>query len=550
MKNTNTVILARVSSKSQEDEGYSLDSQLKLLRSYCENKDLTIAKVFRIAETASKEQSRKIFNELLKHIKKNDITHLAVEKTDRLTRNLRDAVAVDDWLQANPERRLHAVKESLIVHKEATSDVKFMWNIHLAVAKKFADNLREEAMKGWDEKLAQGWMPAPPPAGYKTVIKSGKRIHVINLETAPRVKRAFKRYLLEGESLASITQYLADQRVFSRTGRPITKSNVQRLLMNPFYTGTILFNGKTYPGAQEPLIDIRLYDDVQTKMHSGRPSKIIRHNPVLKNVIICESCDKVVTWQKQKGKYYGSCQRKTEACKQSKYIREETVEEDILKSLQYLVCPSPKILAWTVDAINKDRYEATEQVDETIKATAMKIKRIKTMDEMLYDDKLASEIDTERYDQKHSVFKKQLVSLKTELKTLEESPDDNHNKYVKILKLTQNAATEFQRLEDNDAKRSILIELFQTLTLKNNSVSVTFTKFVELIGRKSEESRQLLKGSNMHNRTNKNDHFNSGHDTEFELLRPVWQGRQDLNLRHLVLETSALPAELRPYVNV
>ena len=27
-----------------------------------------------------------------------------------------------------------------------------------------------------------------------------------------------------------------------------------------------------------------------------------------------------------------------------------------------------------------------------------------------------------------------------------------------------------------------------------------------------------------------------------------WQGRQDLNLRHLVLETSALPTELHPYL--
>ena len=28
----------------------------------------------------------------------------------------------------------------------------------------------------------------------------------------------------------------------------------------------------------------------------------------------------------------------------------------------------------------------------------------------------------------------------------------------------------------------------------------------------------------------------------------LWQGRQDLNLRHLVLETSALPTELHPFV--
>jgi DNA invertase Pin-like site-specific DNA recombinase len=82
-----TVILARVSSKAQEDEGYSLDSQLKLLTGYCDNKGLNVVKVFKIAETASKEQSRKVFHEMLAYISKNKVYHLAVEKTDRFTRS-------------------------------------------------------------------------------------------------------------------------------------------------------------------------------------------------------------------------------------------------------------------------------------------------------------------------------------------------------------------------------------------------------------------------------------------------------------------------------
>ena len=146
---TDAVILARVSSKAQEDEGYSLDSQVKLLQSYSETKNLRVVKVFKIAETASKEQSRKVFHELLEYIQANSIFHLVVEKTDRLTRNMRDAVAIDDWLQSDKDRMLHAVKESLMLHKESKSDVKFMWNIHLAVANKYTNNLREEAMKGW-----------------------------------------------------------------------------------------------------------------------------------------------------------------------------------------------------------------------------------------------------------------------------------------------------------------------------------------------------------------------------------------------------------------
>jgi type II secretory ATPase GspE/PulE/Tfp pilus assembly ATPase PilB-like protein len=83
---------------------------------------------------------------------------------------------------------LHAVKESLKLQKDSKSDVKFMWNIHLAVAKKYTDNLREEAMKGWAEKLAQGHMPSRPPAGYMTAIKNGKRIHIPDPKDAPIIK--------------------------------------------------------------------------------------------------------------------------------------------------------------------------------------------------------------------------------------------------------------------------------------------------------------------------------------------------------------------------
>ena len=49
MENKNSaVILARVSSKSQEDEGYSLDSQLKLLNGYCQTNGLRVIKIYKI----------------------------------------------------------------------------------------------------------------------------------------------------------------------------------------------------------------------------------------------------------------------------------------------------------------------------------------------------------------------------------------------------------------------------------------------------------------------------------------------------------------------
>ena len=65
------VALARVSSREQEREGFSLDVQEDALRQYADRVDGEIVRFFRIAETASKKDERKSFQELLSYAKKN-----------------------------------------------------------------------------------------------------------------------------------------------------------------------------------------------------------------------------------------------------------------------------------------------------------------------------------------------------------------------------------------------------------------------------------------------------------------------------------------------
>lgn len=401
MEQSNAVILARVSSKAQEDEGYSLDAQEKLLRSYCQSKSLNVIKVFKIAETASKQQSRKVFTELLRYISDNGIFHLAVEKTDRFTRNMRDAVAIDDWLDQDENRRLHAVKENLLLHKNAKSDVKFMWNIHLSVAKKYTDNLREEAMKGWAEKLAQGWLPATPPPGYITVTSGGKRIHVIDKQTASIMRKVFRIYLDPEHSVLTITEFMKANGLVTRKGRPYSKSHVHKLLSNPFYISINHFDGKDYPGAQEPLITKELFDAVQRKLHNKQPMLRARHNPVMKNIIRCRNCSAIVTWERHKGRYYGACQRKDAACKSKKFLREDRVEDLVQEVLRKLVCPSQDIIAWVSDAIRAESQNDAAYYEQTEALITSKLNRIDHMDETLYDDKLAGDITKERYEAKH-----------------------------------------------------------------------------------------------------------------------------------------------------
>jgi len=248
------VIMARVSSKGQEEEGFSLESQVKHLMIYCNNNSLTVLKTYRIAESASKNEQRKVFKEAMKFIEQKDIKNLIVEKVDRHVRNLHDAVETHDWLTKDESRKLHFVKDSIVLHKNSRSQEWLNWGMRVVLAKNYIDNLREEAMKGWAEKLAQGWMPAPPPPGYMTVIRDGKRIHDLNPDTYKSMQRIFQLMLEPHETLETIGQKMTKFGLVSSKGRPFSKSSVHRILTNPFYIGTIRFDEKEYPGKQPHLI--------------------------------------------------------------------------------------------------------------------------------------------------------------------------------------------------------------------------------------------------------------------------------------------------------
>ena len=83
------VIYARVSSKEQEKEGFSIPAQLKLLKEYAAAQSFAVVQEYVDVETA-KQTGRTAFGEMVGYLKEHPaIRVMLVEKTDRLYRNLR-----------------------------------------------------------------------------------------------------------------------------------------------------------------------------------------------------------------------------------------------------------------------------------------------------------------------------------------------------------------------------------------------------------------------------------------------------------------------------
>jgi DNA invertase Pin-like site-specific DNA recombinase len=169
------VTYARVSSKDQEREGYSIPAQLKLLREYARTHDFQVVQEFVDVET-TKSAGRKQFGEMLAFFHRNPSCRvLIVEKTDRLYRNFRDCVTLEDL-----DVEIHLPKEGQVIGKDSKSQAKLVHGIQVVIARNYIENLREEVRKGMREKAEQGIYPIRPPFGYR----NNKLEHTINPNTA------------------------------------------------------------------------------------------------------------------------------------------------------------------------------------------------------------------------------------------------------------------------------------------------------------------------------------------------------------------------------
>src|ERR1017187_4601863 len=122
---TRVVLYARVSSKDQEKEGFSIPAQLRLLRDYAASKGFVIAEEFTDVETA-KVSGRTKFNEMLLYLKKHQkaCRTILVEKTDRLYRNIKDYATIDEF-----DVEVHFVKENEIISRSSRSNEQFVHGI-------------------------------------------------------------------------------------------------------------------------------------------------------------------------------------------------------------------------------------------------------------------------------------------------------------------------------------------------------------------------------------------------------------------------------------
>ncbi len=444
-----TILYARVSSKEQEKEGFSIPAQLKLLHEYAQAKSFRVAREFVDVETA-KAAGRTHFREMVKFLQGNpQVNTLLVEKTDRLYRNFRDYVTLEDL-----DLEIHLVKEGEVLNKDARSHVKFIHGIKVLMAKNYIDNLSEEVKKGMREKAEQGHWPSVAPLGYRNNPET--KLIESDPATAPFIRRLFEWYATGNYSLQTVRDLAYKEGLRARSGKNLHKSAVEAILKKPIYYGAFQWSGKLYAGNHEPLISRGLWEMVQEAFtKSNRPKQTKREFPFI-GMLTCAFCGCAITAEIKKGKYiYYHCTGNHGPCPKPA-VRQETLEEKLGEVIKGITIDE-SILGWVVQTLRESHQDEKAYHDQAIANLQAEYNRLQSRIDQAYTDKLDGKIPEDVVLRKIGQSQEEQTGVLAQIRNHQSANQNYLEEGVGILELAKRAYSLYQNQPAHEKARLLKI---------------------------------------------------------------------------------------------
>jgi DNA invertase Pin-like site-specific DNA recombinase len=372
---------------------------------------------------SAKAPGRPLFCAMIERIELGEAEGIIAWAPDRLARNSIDGGRIIYFLDQGVLRDLKFASYTF----ENNSQGKFMLQIMFGQSKYYSDALSDNVKRGNRAKLANGWRPNRAPFGYfneratKTIVRDPLNF--------PLVRRMFE-LILSGVYSTRQVLAVAQNEWGLRTpkrkrsgGRPPCAATVHRILTNPFYAGTIVWDGLAYPGKHEPVVSLIEFEEVQRRLRRPGQSRKQRHAFAYTGMIRCGSCGAMVTAERKVNSYgraylYYHCTKRlidTECRERS--VEVNRLEEQIVAFLRSIVVPA-FVEQWVLDlfsvdeAMGKEDEEARKlSLEAAIAATNAELGeltklRLRTL---ITDDEFVS--DRRRIEQERQLLTDQLAAV-------------------------------------------------------------------------------------------------------------------------------------------
>lgn len=296
------VIYLRVSTTRQatiggSEEGFSIPAQREITTRTAHGLGAYVVKEFVNTRASGTSIDRPALQKMLSYIAENSVDYVVVHKVDRLARNRAHDSTIATAI-AEAGAKLVSASENI----DESPSGELVHGIMASIAEFYSRNLSTEVLKGMSRKHQEGGTPSRAPIGYlnvKQLDANGREYRTVALDEAraPTIRWAFHTYASGKVSLRELTDSLnllglTTLRSRGSSGGAISISMVQRILRNSYYAGVVTWRGVEAPGNHEPLVETRVWQQVQDRLTANRNYQGTRqrHPHHLAGILKCGQC--------------------------------------------------------------------------------------------------------------------------------------------------------------------------------------------------------------------------------------------------------------------
>lgn len=453
----------------------------------------TIVKLFRIAETPTKRDERKVFKEFLSYAKKHahELTGLLFYKVDRAARNLFDYVELE---RLESEFSLEFVSVSQPTENNPAG--RMQRRMLASMASFYTEQQSLDVKEGLARRVQEGWFVGHAPYGYRNVRVNDRGIVEIDPVDGPKVRRIFELFAYHGCTLDMLIERLAAEGMIYRDSTlRFPRSTLHAILHDRAYIGEVEHKGQWYPGKHQPLVDRETWERVQALLGG----QVYRTHELTygSDLITCQCGHKIVGERKikrtkagERDYVYYRCSKYSSKGHPRVRLTEADLDKQVLALFVKLRIEDAEVRDWVLRVLRARTREEQDYTREQRVELRRQLSLLEGQTDRLLNLRLLDEIDADTYAAKSTELRDRVAALTLQIEALNRGHDEDADIAIKAFELSQ-ALIEKWLTADYCAKRRILEIVCLNWRLEDVTLCATMRKPFDVLaeGLLSKESR-------------------------------------------------------------
>ena len=375
------VIYARYSSHSQKEE--SIEQQVEECTAFAAQTGLKVLRVYADKALSGRTDKRPQFQKMMRDAEKKEFGIVIAYKSNRIARNMLQALQYEAKLDLFGIRTLYAKEEF-----GNTAAGRFALRTMMNVNQFYSENMAEDIRRGMRDNAEACKVNGAIPLGY---VKGPDGRYAIEPKEAELVREIYDK-VFAGETLISIANEFNTRGLTTKQGHRWNKNSFHRILSNDNYIGVYRHSGFVKEDGIPPILEKEVFYAMQQHLDNKPRPRGRQHcytEYLLAGKLFCGYCKTQMVGISGKTRdsgpqyFYYQCNKRRldKACKKEN-VRKEWIETTVAMLTQKYILQDD-VIEWIANSAMEVLFDAGKEaeivaMEDELAETRKAIKNIMT----------------------------------------------------------------------------------------------------------------------------------------------------------------------------